>query len=66
MIIYICNDLRAVGMAHEQSSLYFVLDEENNCMVTTCQIDSNYMRINNGKYVNSNEMIKDFSAHLCK
>lgn len=32
MIIYICNNLKAVGMAHEQSSLYFVLDEENNCM----------------------------------
>ena len=54
--------MKAVGIAHEQSSPYFVLDEENNCMVTTYQIDSNYMRINNGKYVNSNEiMTKDFS-----
>ena len=35
MIIYICNNLKAVNMVHEQSSHYFVLDEENNCMVTT-------------------------------
>ena len=60
MIIYICNNLRAVGMNHEQSSRYFVLDEENNCMVTTYQIIDNYMKIGDC-YVDEYNLIKDFS-----
>lgn len=60
MIIYICNDLRAVGMAHEQSSPYFVLDEENNCMVTTYQIRDIYMKIGDS-HAGRHNLIKDFS-----
>ena len=60
MIIYICNNLRAVGMNHEQSSRYFVLDEENNCMVTTYQIIDTYMKIGDC-YADEYNLIKDFS-----
>lgn len=60
MIIYICNDLRAVGMAHEQSSPYFVLDEENNCMVTTYQIRDIYMNVGDS-HAGRHNLIKDFS-----
>ena len=60
MIIYVCNDLRAVGMAHEQSSPYFVLDEENNCMVTTYQIRDTYMKIGDS-YAGRSNLINDFS-----
>lgn len=47
-------------MAHEQSSYYFVLDEENNCMVTTYQIRDTYMKIGDS-YVGRHDLIKDFS-----
>ena len=60
MIIYICNNLKAVGMSHEQSSPYFVLDEEDNCMVTTYQIRDTYAKIGNS-YAGDYTLIKDFS-----
>ena len=60
MIIYICNCPAAVGMNHEQSSDYYVFDEENNCMVTTYQIRDTYMKVGDS-YVGRHNLIKDFS-----
>lgn len=47
-------------MVHEQSSHYFVLDEENNCMVTTYQIRDTYMKIGDS-YAGRHNLIKDFN-----
>ena len=60
MIIYICNCPVAVGMNHEQSTDYYVLDEEDNCMVTTYQIRDTYMKIGDSHACRSN-LIRDFS-----